>query len=99
MINLGYLAELFEGVYQTGRWPIGVYPGWLRYSMTYLVPVGFAVTVPAQALTNRLHLGTVGIALGFALALDRVHALVLALRAEALFRRLRMNGGAGVATS
>jgi ABC-2 type transport system permease protein len=69
VINLGYLAELFEGVYQTGRWPIGVYPGWLRYSMTYLVPVGFAVTVPAQALTNRLHLGTVGIALGFALAL------------------------------
>jgi viologen exporter family transport system permease protein len=69
VINLGYLAELFEGVYQTGRWPIGVYPGWLRYSMTYLVPIGFAVTVPAQALTNRLHLATVGIALAFGLAL------------------------------
>jgi ABC-2 type transport system permease protein len=69
VINLGYLAELFEGVYQTGRWPIGVYPGWLRYSMTYLVPVGFAVTVPAQALTNRLHLATVGVALLFAVAL------------------------------
>jgi len=69
VINLGYLAELFEGVYQTGRWPIGVYPGWLRYSMTYLVPVGFAVTVPAQALTDRLHLGTVAIAIGFAVAL------------------------------
>lgn len=69
VINLGYLAELFEGVYQTGRWPIGVYPGWLKYSMTYLVPIGFAVTVPAQALTGRLHLATVGIAIGFALAL------------------------------
>jgi len=69
VINLGYLAELFEGVYQTGRWPIGVYPGWLRYSMTYLVPIGFAVTVPAQALTNRLHLATVGVALVFAVAL------------------------------
>jgi ABC-2 type transport system permease protein len=69
VINLGYLAELFEGVYQTGRWPIGVYPGWLRYSMTYLVPIGFAVTVPAQALTGRLHLATVGIAIGFAVAL------------------------------
>ena len=69
VVNMGFLAELFEGVYQTGRWPIGVYPGWLRYSMTYLVPVGFAVTVPAQALTDRLHLGTVAIAIGFAVAL------------------------------
>jgi viologen exporter family transport system permease protein len=69
VVNMGYLAELFEGVYQTGRWPIGIYPGWLRYSMTYLVPIGFAVTVPAQAMTSRLHWGTVGIAIGFAVAL------------------------------
>ena len=70
VINLGYLAELFEGVYQTGRWPIGVYPGWLRYSMTYLVPIGFAVTVPAQAITHRLHWATVVVALLFACALS-----------------------------
>ena len=69
IVNLWFLSELFEGMYQTGRWPIGVYPGWLRYSMTYLVPIGFAVTVPAQALTDRLHLATVGIAIGFAVAL------------------------------
>ena len=55
IVNMWFLAELFEGIYQDGRWPIGVYPGWLRYSMTYLVPIGFAVTVPAQALTARLH--------------------------------------------
>src|SRR5207245_19978 len=41
VVNMWNLAELFEGMYQTGRWPIGVYPGWLRYSMTYLVPIGF----------------------------------------------------------
>ena len=70
IVNMWFLAELFEGLYQTGRWPIGVYPGWLRYSMTYLVPIGFAVTVPAQALTSRLHWPTVLIALGFAVALS-----------------------------
>lgn len=70
IVNMWFLAELFDGLYQTGRWPIGVYPGWLRYSMTYLVPIGFAVTVPAQALTSRLHWPTVLIALGFALALS-----------------------------
>ena len=66
IVNMWFLSELFEGMYQTGRWPIGVYPGWLRYSMTYLVPVGFAVTVPAQALTHRLHWTTAAVALGFA---------------------------------
>jgi ABC-2 type transport system permease protein len=69
VVNMWFLAELFEGIYQTGRWPIGIYPGWLRYSMTYLVPIGFAVTVPAQAMTGRLHWTTVVTALGFAAAL------------------------------
>ena len=69
VVNMWFLSELFEGMYQTGRWPIGVYPGWLRYSMTYLVPVGFAVTVPAQAITHRLHWSTVVAALVFAVAL------------------------------
>jgi ABC-2 type transport system permease protein len=68
VVNMWFLSELFEGVYQVGRWPIGVYPGWLRYSMTYLVPIGFAVTVPAQAMTHRLHWGTVLVAVGFAAA-------------------------------
>jgi ABC-2 type transport system permease protein len=69
VVQMWFLAELFEGVYQTGRWPIGVYPGWLKYSMTYLVPIGFAVTVPAQAMTDRLGWQTVVLALGFAAAL------------------------------
>lgn len=69
VVNMWFLSELFEGMFQTGRWPIGVYPGWLRYSMTYLVPVGFAVTVPAQALTHRLHWTTGLVAFGFAFAL------------------------------
>jgi ABC-2 type transport system permease protein len=69
VVQMWFLAELFEGVYQTGRWPIGIYPGWLRYSMTYLVPIGFAVTVPAEAVTSRLHWGTVATALAFGIAL------------------------------
>jgi len=69
IVNMWFLSDLFEGIYQVGRWPIGVYPGWLRYSMSYLVPIGFAVTVPAQALTNRLGWETVVIALGFGAAL------------------------------
>ena len=66
VVRMEHVLELFEGVYQTGRWPVGVYPGWLRYSVTFLIPIGFAVTVPAQAVTSRLHWPTVVLAFGFA---------------------------------
>jgi ABC-2 type transport system permease protein len=66
IIRMEFLLELFEGIYQTGRWPVGVYPGWLRYSVTFLVPVAFAVTVPAEALTSRLHWPTLALSVGFA---------------------------------
>jgi len=69
IVHMWFLAELFEGVYATGRWPVGIYPGWLRYSLTWLVPIGFAITVPAEAVTSRLEWTTPVIALGFAAAL------------------------------
>jgi ABC-2 type transport system permease protein len=48
------MVELFQGIYAAGRWPVGVYPNWLRYGLTFIVPVAFAVTIPAEALTGRL---------------------------------------------
>jgi viologen exporter family transport system permease protein len=69
IVRMGFLAELWEGVYQTGRWPIGIYPDWMRYSLTFLVPIGFAITVPAEALTSRLQLNSVLLATGFAIVL------------------------------
>lgn len=54
VIRIGEMVNLFEGVYAAGRWPVGIYPTWLRLGLTFLVPVAFAVTVPAEALTGRL---------------------------------------------
>jgi ABC-2 type transport system permease protein len=54
VVNMWHAVELFDGIFQTGRWPIGIYPTWLRVSVTFLVPIAFAVTVPAEALTSRL---------------------------------------------
>ena len=48
------MYEMFDRLYQAGRWPVGIYPSWLRLGLTFLVPVAFAVTVPAEALTARL---------------------------------------------
>ena len=41
-------------MYEAGRWPIGIYPPWLRAILTFVVPVGFAITVPAEGLVGRL---------------------------------------------
>jgi ABC-2 type transport system permease protein len=48
------MVNLFQGLYAAGRWPVTIYPGWLRVGLTFLIPVAFAVTVPAEALTARL---------------------------------------------
>jgi ABC-2 type transport system permease protein len=62
--NMWHVVELFQGVYNAGRYPIGIYPGWLRYGLTFLVPVAFAVTVPSEALTGRLGRSTALLAFG-----------------------------------
>jgi ABC-2 type transport system permease protein len=69
VVNMWHAVELFDGVFQTGRWPTGIYPGWLRYSVTFLVPIAFAVTVPAEALTSRLDWQTLVLAVVFAVLL------------------------------
>lgn len=69
IVNMWHAIELFDGIYLTGRWPVGIYPGWLRYTVTFLVPIAFAVTVPAEAVTSRLDWKTLLVAVVFAIAL------------------------------
>jgi ABC-2 type transport system permease protein len=64
VIRVDEIVNLFEGLYAAGRWPVGIYPDWLRTGMTFLVPVAFAVTVPAEAMTNRLTTETLLFAFG-----------------------------------
>jgi ABC-2 type transport system permease protein len=79
--RLDPIVELFDGMYQAGRWPVSVYPGWLRVGFTILVPLAFAITVPASALAGRasgwLLLGSVGFTLALALLTRWVWSLAL----------------------
>jgi ABC-2 type transport system permease protein len=87
VVRIEEMVNLFEGVYASGRWPVGIYPDWLRTGLTFLVPVAFAVTVPAEALTNRLTWQSL---LGAA-----VFAAVLVLLARWVWKRgLRAYSGA-----
>ena len=69
------ILVIFQSLYEAGRWPVGIYPPWLRYTLTFLVPVAFATTVPAEALAGRLSgptlLGTVALAVGLLAASRR----------------------------
>jgi ABC-2 type transport system permease protein len=59
---------IFWSVYSAGRWSVSIYPGWLRWLLTAVVPVAFAVTVPAEVLTGRLSAPVLLAAVGLAAA-------------------------------
>ena len=53
-VRIDNILVIFESMYEAGRWPVGIYPGSLQLTLTFLVPIAFAVTGPAEALTGRL---------------------------------------------
>jgi ABC-2 type transport system permease protein len=86
-VRVENILVVFQSVYEAGRWPVSIYPGWLRFGLTFIVPVAFAVTVPAEALTRRLSWWTIGLAWAV--------ALVLAVGARLLWKAgLRRYAGA-----
>ena len=48
------LMAIFWSFIDAGRFPVDIYPGWLRVTLSTVVPIGVAVTVPAQAIAGRL---------------------------------------------
>ncbi len=60
---------VFDALFQMARYPVGLYPGWLRLALTWVVPVGLMTTVPAQALTGSLQAGILAGGAGLALAM------------------------------
>jgi ABC-2 type transport system permease protein len=53
-VRVENITEIFRSMYEAGRWPVSLYPGWLRFILSFVVPVAFVTTVPAEALTGRL---------------------------------------------
>jgi ABC-2 type transport system permease protein len=54
LVRIENILVIFQSVYEAARWPVGIYPGWLRFALTFLIPVAFATTVPARALAGKL---------------------------------------------
>lgn len=76
-ISPGFLFTwVFDGLFQMARYPLGLYPGWVRLVLTWIIPVGLITTVPAQALTGAVAIPTLVGMVGLAVALLAVASLM-----------------------
>ena len=67
--NSGFLFTwVINDLFRLARYPVGLYPGWLRLILTWIIPVGLMTTIPAQALSGTLSWGWLLTTLGFTLA-------------------------------
>jgi len=61
-------TEVLRGLMDAGRFPISAYPLAYRFVFTWIVPVAFVTTVPAEALLGRSNVawlfGSVALAAG-----------------------------------
>jgi ABC-2 type transport system permease protein len=53
-VKVGNLTELFNSVWDTGRFPVTTFQGVLRILLTLVVPIAFITTFPAQAVLGQL---------------------------------------------
>ena len=65
-VRVENITELFWGFYRAGQFPVTVFPGWMRLFFTFVIPIAFITTVPAQAFTGKLETTSVWISLALA---------------------------------
>lgn len=49
-------VTILQALLDAGRYPVTVYPVWLRIIVTFIIPIAVATTVPLQALRGELDL-------------------------------------------
>ena len=59
VVRMPYLGNFFFYIARAAQFPISIYPTWLRIGLSTIVPLGLAVSAPAQAITSRLTWTTV----------------------------------------
>jgi ABC-2 type transport system permease protein len=48
-------VTILQALMDTGRYPSTVYPYWLRFIVTFIIPIAVATTIPLQALRGELN--------------------------------------------
>jgi ABC-2 type transport system permease protein len=68
-VKIYNVTEVLRGLLEAGRFPMVAYPVAYRFFFTFVVPVAFLTTIPAEAILNRGDLGWVAASLALAIAL------------------------------
>ncbi|MBW4663124.1 MAG: ABC transporter permease [Chroococcus sp. CMT-3BRIN-NPC107] len=56
-VKIYNVTEVLRGLLEAGRYPMVAYPTAYRFFFTFVVPVAFLTTVPAEAMLGRVQLG------------------------------------------
>jgi ABC-2 type transport system permease protein len=67
-VRVDNILAIFWAFIDAGRFPIDIYPGWLRLTMSTVIPVGIAVTIPAKAIAGLIDAPTIALIVGATLA-------------------------------
>ena len=58
-VKIYNVTEVLRGLLEAGRYPMVAYPIAYRFFFTFVVPVAFLTTVPAETMLGRVQLGWV----------------------------------------
>ena len=77
--RISNIEMVFWNVFEAGRYPVEIYPRWIRWGLTYVFPLAFLTTFPAGSLVGKpgvcglaMTLGVAAIAFTLASAFWRV---------------------------
>jgi len=65
-VKIDNIEQLVWQAFEAGRYPVEIYPAWLRGALTYVIPIAFIITVPASALAGKLASAVILISLAVA---------------------------------
>ena len=53
-VKVQNITELFQGAFGAGRFPVSAFPAPVRFALTFVLPIAFITTVPAQAALGQI---------------------------------------------
>jgi ABC-2 type transport system permease protein len=53
-VKVENITEIFNAFFAAGRFPVSAFPSWVRFLLTFIVPIAFITIVPASAAVGRL---------------------------------------------
>lgn len=51
-VRIANIEMVFWNVFEAGRFPVVIYPPWVQWLLTFVIPMAFITTIPAAALAN-----------------------------------------------